>query len=389
MPSHRLPFARTPKAAQPWSIALFGLLLAAVIIAAGCAVPGEPTARHPVIPEPVRDLTARQQGDAVVLSFTPPKDNTDQKALTSAPTVDVYRTAPSAAGAPPSRVAPHLAVTVPGNVAQTYTKNGHVELPDALDPLAVANNAGEQITYFVRTRVSAKHESADSNTTSVTVFPPPPAVGELHVTVKEDAIELTWSAPAPITTAPRVTGYRVYRSEVAPPASAIPASATTASKSALPTPLELLGQPPQPNYRDTTFEFGHAYSYIVRSVAQFGSAIVESADSTPLTVSAKDTFPPATPQGLEAVIVPETAGVPSYVELVWNISPEADLMGYAVFRSEQSDTTGERLTPESLSAPTFRDMTVASGQRYFYRVEAIDRDGNVSPLSAAVEANVP
>ena len=162
------------------------------------------------------------------------------------------------------------------------------------------------------------------------------------------------------------------------------------TNSTLPSAPELLGQPTQPEYRDTTFELDHAYSYTVRSVAQFGSAAVESADSAPLVVFAKDTFPPAAPQGLETVIVPETDGVPAYVELAWNISPEPDLAGYIVFRSEQSDNTGTRLNAEELlPAPTFRDMTVLPAQHYFYRVAAVDRDGNVSPLSPAVEADVP
>jgi hypothetical protein len=389
MPSHRLPSARTPQAARCWSFASLGLLFAVVVIAPGCAVPGEPTARHPVIPEAVRDLVARQQGNEVMLSFTPPKTNTDQKPLAAPPTVEVYRSAATAPGAPPSKMAPHLADTVPGSAVETYTKSGHVELPDALDATTITNNAGQQITYFVRTRVSAKHESTNSNATSVIVFPPPLPVGELHATVKEDAIELAWTAPVPSSTAPMITGYRVYRAEVPAPSGVTSTPLPASSKSALSAPIALLGQPPQPNYRDTTFEFGHSYFYVVRSIAQFGNETVESANSTPLLVSAKDTFAPSTPQGLEAVIVPETAGVPAYVELVWNISPEADLMGYVVFRSEQSDTPGQRLTPESLSAPTFRDITVASGRHYFYRVEAIDRDGNVSPLSAEVEAAVP
>jgi fibronectin type 3 domain-containing protein len=197
-----------------------------------------------------------------------------------------------------------------------------------------------------------------------------------------------WTAP-PGNGTPPVVGYRVYRTEIPPPAG----NATTAqpaTNSTLPSAPELLGQPTQPEYRDTTVQLDHAYSYTVRSVAQFGSATVESADSAPLAVFAKDTFPPAAPQGLETVIVPETNGVPAYVELAWNISPEADLTGYIIYRSEQSDNTGTRLnSDELLPAPTFRDMTVTPARHYFYRVAAVDHDGNVSPLSPAVEADVP
>ena len=271
---------------------------------------------------------------------------------------------------------------------------------DPLDRAVLAQDPGQQITYFVRTRVSAKRESANSNAVMVPVFPAPPAISGLHATVTEDAILLSWTAaaapvaapspapPAAPVATPMVIGYRVYRAEV-PPAAGIPPTTQGPAKTASATPLELLGQPPQAEYRDTTFEVDRSYSYVVRSIAQFGAATVESADSTPLVVFAKDTFAPGAPQGLETVIVPEAAGVPAYVELAWNISPEPDLAGYVVFRSEQSDTTGERLTPDLLSAPTFRDMTVVPGQHYFYRVAAVDHDGNVSPPSSPAEADVP
>ena len=99
-------------------------LLAASAILAGCAVPGEPTVRHPLTPEPVTDLVARQQGDAVVLSFTLPTKSTEQKPLTMLPTVDVYRTArmpllrTAAPGAAPPKLTPHLSETIPSDAIE-------------------------------------------------------------------------------------------------------------------------------------------------------------------------------------------------------------------------------------------------------------------------------
>ncbi len=184
MPSHdcrqRAHRRRWGTHATAWIAAL----LVCAAIATGCAVPGEPTARHPVIPEPVRDLTVRQQGNEVILSFTPPKTNTDQKQLTALPTAEVYRTAPLTPGVTPPKIAPHLADIVPSTVVETHAKNGHVELPDELDPATLASQGGQQLTYVVRTRISAKRASADSNAASVIVFPPPSPVGELHATRK-------------------------------------------------------------------------------------------------------------------------------------------------------------------------------------------------------------
>jgi fibronectin type 3 domain-containing protein len=124
-------------------------------------------------------------------------------------------------------------------------------------------------------------------------------------------------------------------------------------------------------------------------VAQYGADFVESADSAPVQVTPRDTFPPAAPANLEITIVPATNQAPAYIELAWAISPEADLAGYAVYRSDAEDSPGERITTEILPSPTFRDISVLPGRRYYYRVSALDRAGNESPRSSAVQADVP
>ena len=122
--------------------------------------------------------------------------------------------------------------------------------------------------------------------------------------------------------------------------------------------------------------------YVVRSLVQADGTMVQSSDSQPLVVTAKDVFPPAAPQGVEAVGSPATIEGAASIEVVWAISPEPDLAGYVVNRSNSAADAGERLTPELLSIPpTFRDINVTPGQRYFYHVRAVDRDGNESPAT--------
>ncbi len=140
-----------------------------------------------------------------------------------------------------------------------------------------------------------------------------------------------------------------------------------------------MGASPSTEFRDAHFEFGKTYLYTVRNVAQFGADSVESADSVPAVVTPRDVFPPAAPTGLEAAIIPATPEAPAYVELSWAISPEGDLAGYYVYRSDAEDTPGERVSAEILPSPTFRDMSVLPGRRYYYRVSAVDRAGNESP----------
>src|SRR5712692_7064354 len=356
---------------------------------AGCAAPGEPQPQRPPVPQAVTDLAARQSGDSVVLTFTLPRNSIERQPLAEPPSVEIYRGfLPAAAG--PAKLSTRLVYTIPPSLVDTYLTEGRVRFVDPLKPEEGAQSAGGQMVYMVRTRASKRRASADSNTAALRIYPVPAPISDVKAHLTETAVELAWTLPARTSGGAALSslvGYRVYRAEVEPGTEA--AAAQDLSHAKLKTPLELLGPTPLPVFRDTQFEFDHAYLYTVRSVAQYGADEVESSDSQPLALTPRDTFPPEAPKGLVVVLVPETQGEPAYVELSWDISPEADWAGYYLYRSEQADTPGERLTQELLLAPTFRDMSVTGGHRYFYRVTAVDRAGNESPSSAAASAEVP
>jgi hypothetical protein len=145
----------------------------------------------------------------------------------------------------------------------------------------------------------------------------------------------------------------------------------------------------EPRLRDEQFTFGARYVYLVRAVSGPPDQAVASADSTPLYLTPRNTFPPAAPAGLVAATVPATGQQSAYVELSWEASAEPDLAGYWIYRSEDPAAPGRRLNAQLSLIPTFRDDTVAAGQRYFYRVSAVDQAGNESPLGAAAVAAIP
>src|SRR5579862_5829993 len=328
MPFLDLPSPRTPHAAKFRSRRTAGSLSAAAIFAvvlAGCGAPGDPVPRHPVTPLPVTDLAARQQGDAVVLTFTLPHDSTDQDPLTAPLGVEIYRgPAPSgaASGAAPAAATPAvprvpppkqppatLVDTIPSDVAKNYTQDQRFEFSDAVDPVSIANSPGAPVIYKVRTRVSARGLSADSNAVVVRLYPAPEEIRDLHATVTEQAVVLDWTPPQHTGTGAALAGvpaYRVYRAELMPVAAA-PATGNPPGEK-LRAPQQLLGPASATGYRDTMFEFGHTYIYSVRSTLPFGSDTVESADSNLLVVRPKDIFPPAAPQALVGVFVPAAPG---------------------------------------------------------------------------------
>jgi hypothetical protein len=151
----------------------------------------------------------------------------------------------------------------------------------------------------------------------------------------------------------------------------------------------LLASSPTSAYRDTLFDFGKMYLYVVRTVlsSAVGSAL-ESSDSAPAIVTPRDIFPPAVPQGLvAAVIVGSPTNAPE-VDLSWSINVETDLAGYRVYRSEQEGTPGQSVTPDLLLSPAYRDNSVQPGRRYWYSVTSVDRSGNESAPSAPVAAEI-
>lgn len=365
----------------------FACCLVGCALAAGCASPGEPNARHPVVPTTVSDLATQQSGESFILRFSLPARSADRQPLAEHPAVEIYR-AKLPPGALPDKNAPwRLAYTIPSEQVDRYLKDDHVEFHDPLTPDDFAGASGSAFAYKVRTRETRARASADSNVILARAYPPPEAPGGVKAAVLEDAVEISWTQPAIASNAQPGYVYRVYRAEAESPA----AGQAEAGKFQVKAPFTLLGQTGATQFQDRKFEFGRAYVYSVRSVAQYGSDTVESDQpaNSMTAVTARDVFPPAAPTGLEVAIIPATAQAPAYIELSWAISPEADLAGYYVYRGEDEGSPGERISTEILLSPAFRDMSVQPGRRYFYRVSALDRAGNESPKSSATAVDVP
>jgi hypothetical protein len=384
--SCRLPGA-TPDRRGSISEFLVSIFVFSVFLG-GCAAPGEPYERKPLTPEPVTDLAATQAGDDVLLTFTLPQQSVDRRPLKEVPAIKIYRDfgkppgpGQASAAAPPNAT---LLVTIPAGSEGRYTAEGHIHYADSLRAEDFAQHPDDVAIYTVRTELSERKPSANSNVAAVRIFPAADAIADLQAEITRSALVLAWTVPGKSIagSAPAITGYRVYRGESEPGAAA-------ADKTKLKSALVRIGETQSASYQDTQFEFGHAYVYSVRSVVQAPGAALESADSNLVTVTPRNTFPPARPQGLVVVLIPAQGDAAAHLELSWAINPETDIAGYNVYRSEQMETPGTRMNTEMLLTPAFRDMNVQSGRHYFYTVTAVDRSGNESPLSEPVSSSVP
>jgi hypothetical protein len=363
-------------------VSLIGVLLA------GCGAPGEPTAPSPPVPTAIGDLSAQQAGDGVRLTFTMPTKTIRGERLTEPPSVEILRGTLKADGSAEEKSF-HVVYTIPGALVSTYRAEDHIRFVDPIAPSETRANPGGSLVYRIRTRVSKKRASLDSNNVTVKVLPVPERIASVHAEITETAIELSWTAPArtsggdPLNAIPE---YHIYRGVLDPRASG--AAIKDLPRDKWVSPPTLLDKSAATTFRDTQFDFGKTYAYIIRSTTEAGGNLLESDDSDPLVVATADTFPPAVPQGVVAAVISTGSPGSSEADLSWSINVEPDLAGYRVYRSEQQDSKGELLTPDPLLSPAYRDTAVQPGHHYWYSVTAVDRTGNESAPSPPVALDV-
>lgn len=380
------PFRRQIRPAQ--SAPIFAFLFSIFLLTAGCGAPGEPQPPTPPIPQAVADLTAKQAGDGVLLTFTMPGKTTLGDRLQQVPTFEVLRGALRPDGLPDPKSF-RVVDTVPGALVARYSQRGQVQFIDPVAPTDPQLLSGQLFVYRVRTLFSAKHPSPESKEVTLQLYPVAQRLSALDSTVTEQGIELKWLVPAHTSTGeplPGVQEYHVYRGELDPATAIVAAGDPLQAKWT--SPLVPLGATNTPDYRDSGFDYGKTYAYLVRSVIASPAGALESSDSPLAIVTPKDTFPPAAPQNVVAAVQPAPAPGTVAVELSWSINVEPDLAGYRVYRSQQEGERGSLLTSELLPSPAYRDNSVQSGQRYWYTVTAVDRSGNESALSLAVTVDV-
>jgi hypothetical protein len=367
----------------------FGFLVSVMtILLVGCGAPGQPTPPSPPIPVAVSDLAAHQAGDGVQLVFTLPMKTVEGDRLAMPPAVEIIRGTPKADGSVDTKSL-RVVSTIPGALVENYIAEGHVKLTDPVAPAETRALPRGVLVYEVRTRASRKRASADSNPVSVRMFSVPERISPLQARVTESAIELSWTAPVRTSSGDplvSISGYRIYRGELN--LSSADAASKDLSQAKWKAPLTLLAPSEEASYRDTLFDFGKTYVYIVRSVVLVEGNALESSDSDPAILTPRDIFPPAAPQNVVAAVLPGSAPDSVLVDLSWSINLETDLAGYRVYRSEQQGTKGALMASDLLLAPAYRDTSVEPGHRYWYSVTAVDRAGNESEHSTAVVVDV-
>ncbi len=357
----------------------------------GCASPGPPRAPSLRLPDPVRDLTVERFGERVQLHWTVPTQSTDHEPLvgrkhSAGPLVAELCRATLSHGR--CNVVARLPV-VAGQAASAQ---------DVLPGPLIAGRL-RPLFYSVRI-VNGEGRSAESAREALTAAgEAPPAITGLTAATSAQGLQVTWQPERVLP------GERVLL-QVEPAASTDPKTAPADPKtpakvrnlrvklSADPGDADAEPRTPQASLRDPggaidpALAVGEQARYtVLRTVSRTlaGQTVVVNGGAATVTATReRDTFPPAVPSGLAALAV-QLEDTPPEIDLSWEPDTEPDLLGYYLYRAPAAGGEFHRLNGNPVPAISFRDQQATVGMRYRYTVSAVDRSGNESAQSAAVE----
>jgi hypothetical protein len=346
-----------------------------ILFLVGCGKKGPPLPPLVRLPAAPREFSVQRRGSTIGIQFVVPDRNTDGSTPADLSHVDVYGlTGPSTVTPDEifkrgTRVARVLVNPPEDPDADEGSKPPPVPgPPGALDQGGTARTSeafrvettsapADVRSYIVVGYNKRGRQGALSPKIPVPTALAPNAPGRPDVTWDETTITVKWPAPSS-DTGTRVT-YHVYQpgdNEV---------RLTT-------EPLE------QSVFADHRVEWGAERCYVVRSVEIADGLPLESEASSPACATLVDTFPPAAPVGLN------TAPAEGAINLIWDPNHESDLAGYLVLRAIAPDTMLVAITPQPIVETTFKDA-VPAGARVTFAVQAVDKAGNVSRMSAPME----
>jgi len=214
---------------------------------------------------------------------------------------------------------------------------------------------GKTYTYLVAA-IIGETVSDPSAPVSVTLAFPAPSNLTARDTSAGEEIELAWDSPAPGLD----VRFDIYR-------------ATSES--------DMQGERIKRRvkgvaYTDTTVSNGITYYYWIRAELDG----VESEDSARVSVSSRDTVPPAAPHSVSART--KTDGE---ARISWSAPRGESNLQYVVYRSNSTSIGTQQVVTSNRS---YTEYGLTDGATYYYRVQAVDSAGNRSLESDPVKVIV-
>jgi hypothetical protein len=337
------------------------------ITLSSCGKKGDPLPPFRTIPNATRDLAITQQGSVLSLRMSYPGTTTDGAPLPGLDAVELWQTVlpvvdperPPVVEARDFEAIAERLLVIQGPELLAATEGA--EIVSRLPLTGLAEDPVQLHVFAIRSLATRGELSAFSNLVHLVPKAAPTPPGDVRMDPGPEGILLSWDAPAET-----LEGYNIYRR----PAQAHGYADPLAFK-----PAESV------EFLDETARFDQRYFYTVTAVSS-RDPLRESSFSKEREIEYLDIFPPAPPSDL--VALPRTGGA----DLVWKQSPDADTVGYIVYRADP-DLDFLRITPAPLASPELTDAGLASGVTYHYQVTAIDGEGNEGPPSATATLTTP
>jgi hypothetical protein len=342
-----------------------------------------------MLPEPVHDLSALRTGNTIVLSWTMTSRTTDKLLLKKDQAVSICR---AVAKGPCLRV---------GQILALPDKPTHFD--DALSP-ALADNGAQLLGYEVRLLNHAGRDAGPSNRAYSAAGAAPPAVEQVSAEATRQGILIRWTAAGVEARPPsdaRLWASLQRERLLARGESAKPTRSET--DAGIPQPLQQTleaNETATPNgwvpaqTLDSNATLNRTYRYTVQLMQQ------ERIDGHQITVQgvaaecaplhARDVFPPAVPDGLDAAANPQGGTIDLSWTPVRSPGNTPGAIGYFVYRRIVGDVAEDAAPPLRISgkqpipAPAWSDPSAKTGVRYAYSVSAIDESGKESSRSTEI-----
>ncbi|HEY8400963.1 MAG TPA: hypothetical protein VIK89_06860 [Cytophagaceae bacterium] len=135
-------------------------------------------------------------------------------------------------------------------------------------------------------------------------------------------------------------------------------------------------------YKDTRKDKGSSNYYTLCAYGFAGDSLCSVLKDVLLI----DSIPPAPPIIISGIC--DTNGV---VTLNWKKNPEADLLGYRIFRTYYKHKEPDRIIPGYIADTILVDTIESNSgfRKVYYGISAIDQHFNPSPISAYFEVKIP
>jgi hypothetical protein len=328
-----------------------------LILMSSCAKKGPPVPWESIVPMRIVDLQAIPREGRLLLEWKTPKENTDKTPLTDLVSFQILRSegvlvgeeCKGCGGKP--KVVYEMKVTpenfVPGKKVSIFFENQEPRRVYVYEIVSV-NQRG--------------YPSSPSNPVTVYWDHPPASPSVVRAERGDKKVDLLWD---PVESA---TGYNVYRRLEGE--QGLPLNPSNRE------PLSVT------RYTDLAVHNDMKYFYSVRAVRRVVKTDVEGRGSPGLAVTPIKLIPPSAPAALAAIPVKEG------IELNWRRNPEADILGYNVYRRKLGEKEFQKLNETPVTQDTYLDTGVVLRQEYEYAVTAVDNSPRRNESARSEEVRV-